>query len=54
MDNNQLLKVAKYAKENKIQLIFSMLADKVPEQLNNNENVILMLSQSNKLFRIEN
>lgn len=53
MDNNQLLKVAKYAKENNIQLVFSMLADKVPEQLNNEDNVILRLSQNDKLFRIE-
>ncbi|WP_455683311.1 DUF2326 domain-containing protein [Thomasclavelia sp.] len=53
MDNNQLIKVSKYAKENRIQLVFSMLADKIPEELNNDENVILRLSQSDKLFKIE-
>lgn len=53
MDNNQLLKVAKYAKENNIQLVFSMLDDKVPSSLNNSNNVILRLSQKSKLFKIE-
>ena len=54
MDNNQLIKVAQYAKENHIQLVFSMLADKVPMKFNNDENIILKLSQKDKLFRIEN
>lgn len=53
MDNNQLLEVANYAKEHKIQLVFSMLADKVPNSLNNEDNVILRLSQKSKLFKIE-
>lgn len=53
MDNHQLLKVASYAKENNIQLVFSMLADKIPESLNNDNNIILRLSQENKLFKIE-
>ena len=53
MDNHQLLKVASYAKENNIQLIFSILADKVPNSLNNDENIILRLSQESKLFKIE-
>ena len=53
MDDNQLLKVEKYAREHKIQLIFPMLSDKVPDILNNNENVILRLSQENKLFMIK-
>lgn len=53
MDNNQIQKVADYAKENNIQLVFSMLADKVPSILNNDDNVIIRLSQKNKLFKIE-
>lgn len=53
MDNNQLLKVADYAKKNNIQLVFSMLADKVPAKLNNDENIVLRLSQEDKLFKIE-
>lgn len=54
MDNNQLLKAAKYAKDNHIQLVFSMLEDKVPESLNNDDNIVVRLSQEDKLFRIEN
>lgn len=53
MDNHQLLKVANYAKKNGIQLVFSMLADKVPDNLNNDENIVLRLSQKSKLFKIE-
>ena len=53
MDNHQLLKVANYAKKNGIQLVFSMLADKVPDNLNNDENIVLSLSQKSKLFKIE-
>lgn len=53
MDNHQLLKVANYAKKNGIQLVFSMLADKVPGNLNNDENIVLRLSQKSKLFKIE-
>ena len=54
MDNYQLIKVGQYAKENHIQLVFSMLADKVSVKFNNDENIILKLSQKDKLFRIEN
>ena len=43
----------KYTTENNIQLVFSMLADKVPNSLNNDDNIILRLSQTNKLFKIE-
>ena len=53
MDNHQLLKVANYAKKNGIQLVFSMLADKVPDNLNNDENIVLSLSQKSKLFKIK-
>lgn len=53
MDNHQLLKVANCAKKNGIQLVFSMLADKVPDNLNNDENIVLRLSQKSKLFKIE-
>jgi len=30
-----------------------MLADKVPDILNNDDNIILRLSQTSKLFKIE-
>lgn len=54
MDNNQLIKVAEYAEENNIQLVFSMLEDKIPNSLNNDKNIVLRLSQYDKLFKIEN
>ena len=53
MDNHQLLKVANYAKKNGIQLVFSMLADKVPDNLNNDENIVLKKKKKSKLFKIE-
>ena len=52
MHNNQLHKVSEFLKENKLQLVFSVLKDKLPAELINNENVILKLSQENKLFRV--
>lgn len=52
MHNNQLHKVSEFLKENKLQLVFSVLKDKLPAELISNENVILKLSQENKLFRV--
>ena len=54
MHGNQLLKIEEYASENKIQLIFSILEDKLPHALNNDDNIVLRLSQDEKLFKIEN
>ncbi|MBV7389604.1 DUF2326 domain-containing protein [Enterococcus sp. ALS3] len=54
MHGNQLLKIAEYAAENKIQLLFSILEDKLPQALNNDDNIVLRLSQEEKLFKIEN
>nr|WP_235950512.1 DUF2326 domain-containing protein [Heyndrickxia shackletonii] len=53
MHSNQLIKVADYIKDKNIQLVFSILEDKLPEELNNEKNIILKLSQKDKLFRIE-
>ncbi|MFC6648325.1 DUF2326 domain-containing protein [Paenibacillus rhizoplanae] len=53
MHSNQLIKVAGFAKNKNIQLIFSILEDKLPLELNNMEYIVLRLSQSDKLFRIE-
>jgi len=53
MHDNQLKKVSKYAKENKIQLVFSILQDKLPNELSTDEHIILRLSEESKLFRIE-
>ena len=52
MHDNQLFKVADFVKENGIQLVISMLKDKLPEGLINNSNVVVELSQESKLFKI--
>lgn len=42
-------------KNNKnIQFIASILQDKLPEELNRDEYIILKLSEDDKLFKIEN
>jgi uncharacterized protein YydD (DUF2326 family) len=53
MHGNQLLKVNEFAWENNIQLVFSILKDKIPVQLNNNKHIVLRLSEQDKLFKIE-
>ena len=53
MHGNQLKKVARYAKKKKIQLVFSILQDKLPSELSTNEHIILRLSEKSKLFKIE-
>ena len=53
MHDNQLLKVEKFVRENEIQLVISMLKDKLPDGLIDKSNVVVELSQDDKLFRIE-
>lgn len=53
MHGNQLRTVSEFATKNKIQLVFSILADKLPEELVNGENVVVTLSDKEKLFKIE-
>ncbi|MDR0939352.1 MAG: DUF2326 domain-containing protein [Mediterranea sp.] len=52
--DNQLIKLAEVVEKNSIQYIASILEDKLPEQLKNEHNYILKLSQKDKLFKIEN
>lgn len=54
LHDNQLEKVAEFVKKHNIQLIIPILKDKLPESLVTEENIILVLSQTDKLFRIEN
>lgn len=54
MHDNQLSKIAEIVNENNIQFVASILKDKLPEDLKNEEYFILKLSQTDKLFRIEN
>lgn len=53
MHSNQFLEVANFLEERNIQLVFSILKEKVPQELNNDKNIILRLSEEDKLFRIE-
>lgn len=55
MDDNQLIKIAELSNEmGNIQVVDSMLKDKLPVELNNENYIILKLSEDDKLFRIEN
>lgn len=51
VDHNQLLQMAKLAQENNTQLILSILSNKVPNELKNDENIVLKLSQKEKFFK---
>ncbi len=53
MHGNQLLKISKFVNSRSIQFIASILKDKLPEELNKDEYVVLKLSQNDKLFQIE-
>ena len=53
MHDNQLSKVADFVMKRDIQLVISILKDKLPDDLLNKANVVVELSQENKLFRIE-
>ncbi|KGF03405.1 DUF2326 domain-containing protein [Anaerococcus lactolyticus] len=53
MHDNQLLNVADFVKKKDIQLVISILKDKLPDDLLNKANIVVELSQEDKLFRIE-
>ena len=53
MHDNQLSKVADFVGKNNIQLIVSILKDKLPDGLLSKSNIVVELSQEDKLFRIE-
>jgi hypothetical protein len=54
MHDNQLLKIAQLANNKGIQFVASILKDKLPEELNREEYLVVKLSQADKLFRIGN
>lgn len=54
MDDKQLVKIAEFVNRNKIQFVASILKDKLPDEINKEEYFVVKLSQSDKLFRIEN
>ncbi len=52
--DNQLLQIGALANEHlEIQYVASILRDKLPDELNQEQNIVLKLSQRSKLFRIE-
>ena len=53
MHDNQLLKVSDFVIKKDIQLVISILKDKLPEDLLSKANIIVELSQTDKLFKIE-
>ena len=53
MHDNQLNKVSDFIRSRNIQLVVSILRDKLPEKLINEAQVIIELSQESKLFKIE-
>lgn len=54
MHDNQLVKVAEFVQNKNIQLVVSILKDKLPVSVLNKSHIAVELSQSDKLFRIEN
>jgi uncharacterized protein YydD (DUF2326 family) len=53
MHDNQLLRIANLVNANGIQFVASILKDKLPDELNKDEYIVVKLSQEDKLFRIE-
>ncbi|WP_222708693.1 DUF2326 domain-containing protein [Paenibacillus sp. N3.4] len=53
MHDNQLINVADFVKDKNIQVVVSILKDKLPESLLEKVHVIVELSQESKLFKIE-
>lgn len=53
MHDNQLLKVADFVMKKDIQLVISILKDKLPNDLLNKAKVVVELSQDDKLFKIK-
>ncbi|MFL0932140.1 DUF2326 domain-containing protein [Vibrio parahaemolyticus] len=53
MHDNQLVKIAELVNKNNVQFVASILKDKLPDSLNNEDYFVVKLSESDKLFRIE-
>lgn len=53
MHDYQLIKVAEYVKNRNMQLVISILKDKLPKKALENAHVVVELSQEDKLFKIE-
>jgi uncharacterized protein YydD (DUF2326 family) len=53
MHDNQLVKIANLVNISEIQFVASILRDKLPDELNKEEFIIIELSEDSKLFKIE-
>jgi len=53
MHGNQLLQIANLVNTKSIQFVASILKDKLPAELNNDRYIVINLSQTDKLFKIE-
>ena len=53
MDDKQLVKIANFVNRNNIQFVASILKDKLPDEINKDEYIVVKLSQNDKLFKIE-
>jgi len=53
MHDNQLNRVSDFVRTKNIQLVISILRDKLPEGIIDKSNIIVELSQDSKLFKIE-
>lgn len=53
MHDNQLLMIARMVNARNIQFVASILEDKLPKELRTEEDIVLRLSPTDKLFRIE-
>ncbi len=54
LHTNQMIKLSEFLRDKKIQFICSILKDKIPKELDKDENICIKLKQEDKLFRIEN
>lgn len=53
MHDNQLIKVAEFVQDRNMQLVVSILKDKLPEKALKTAHIVVELAQDDKLFRIE-
>jgi len=53
MHDNQLIKVAEFLEDKNIQVVISILKDKLPDKVLKNAHLAIELSQDSKLFKIE-
>ncbi|MGO4498610.1 DUF2326 domain-containing protein [Paenibacillus sp. 2RAB27] len=53
MHDNQLVRLAEFLSDKNVQFVASILKDKLPDELKNEDYYVIKLSQEEKLFKIE-